>query len=103
MPIPLASFFAAPIFFKIIGWIITYTAVRIFVSLGFFLITFTGLNLVWEGFENRIAIALSAVPASVYDLLALGGFIDAINIMLAAVSSVLLVKTTLGYRKAVFK
>jgi hypothetical protein len=76
MPLPLLA--------PLLGAVMTAAIVRAVISMGFGVIVFTGFWLMKDEMEVIIDAQLGAMPASLYQILALGGVVDAIGIWLGA-------------------
>lgn len=63
-------------------------AKRVLIALGLGLITFGGLSALQGQVASAISGAWSGVPAGAYQILALSGCVDAVNVWLAALATV---------------
>lgn len=72
------------------GWgafflaIATPVVVRVLISLGFGLVTLTGLSVVEGQITSAVGTAWGGIPADTYQVLALGGWVDALAYWLSA-------------------
>jgi hypothetical protein len=60
---------------------------RILAALGFGIITYVGFQVVKDQVQDAITAALTGMPLAVYQILALGGFVDSIGIWLGALTA----------------
>jgi hypothetical protein len=60
---------------------------RILAALGFGIITYVGFQAVKDQVQDAITSALTGMPLAVYQILALGGFVDSIGIWLGALTA----------------
>lgn len=59
-------------------------AKRILIALGFSVVTYTGFQSIKSAVGSAITSYLGEIPSSIYQVLALAGFVDAIGIWLGA-------------------
>lgn len=61
---------------------------RVVVSLGLGVITYTGFAYMKSQIDAAVDSALTGIPADVYQIIALGGFVDALGVWLGALTTV---------------
>ena len=96
MPGPLVGFFAGSLFGRFLQIVLMATIGRIILAFGISVVTFTGVNIAVNVLKSGIQNAIASAPADAITLLQMGGFINAINMMLAAVTAVVTIKTVTG-------
>lgn len=62
-------------------------ATQIFVSLGFGVITYLGLDMIKEQIESYLYGAIGQIPSDILMLVNIAGFADAVNIVMGAITS----------------
>lgn len=77
---PLAAFLLA---------IVGSLAKRVLVALGFGFISFVGFQVIKDQLGALISSSLGSMPSAVYQILALGGVVDALGIWLGAITTVI--------------
>ena len=76
------------------GWGAFFAAIagpiarRVLASLGFGLVTLVGLQVVQSQIDSAVGSAWTGIPADTYQVLALGGWVDALAYWLAAFATV---------------
>jgi len=99
----IAGLFTSAVFARIVSWIITYTIMRIIVSMGFAVIVFAGTQLLWDEFRAQVESLLGALPVAMIDLLELSGMMFGINLMLSTIGAIVTIKGLTGWKKGVFR
>lgn len=72
----------------LLAWVLTlFTNIpgRVLAALGFGFLTFTGYSAIVDQLVSASISSVSSIPGSVYNILALTGFVDAFGIILGAI------------------
>ncbi|SMB27276.1 protein of unknown function [Sterolibacterium denitrificans] len=80
--------------YGISGWVLKGA-----MALGFGVVTYTGWDFVKDQLETAVSSSLGSMNATVYQLMALAGFVDAIGVWLAAFTAAV---TLLSFKKLAF-
>lgn len=96
MPLPLAGFLVGTAFGRFLQVVLLATVGKILLGIGLAVVTFTGVTIAINGLKVAFTSMLSSAPADLITILQIGGFINATNMMIAAMVAVTTIKTVTG-------
>lgn len=103
MALPLISFFTGGLFAKVIAFVLASTVLRIVTAMGFAVVTYTGIDLLFGQIETAINNQLGALPADMYSMIDLFGFVFVIQMMLSTFTAIITIKALQSLKRGVFK
>jgi len=101
MAIPLAGFLVSTAFGRFLQFALLATVGKILVGIGITVVTFTGVTIAINGLKSEFDALLGQLGGDTLTLMQMGGFINAINMMFAAMVAVATIKTITGAIKKV--
>lgn len=96
MPTPLAGFLVGTAFGRFLQVVLLATVGKVLLGIGLAVVTFTGVTIAINGLKVAFTAMLSSAPADLITILQIGGFINATNMMIAAMVAVTTIKTVTG-------
>ncbi len=103
MPLPLIAFFTGGLFARVIAFVLASVVVRIVAAVGFAVVTYIGIDLIFGQIEAQVNTNLGALPADMYAVLDIFGFIFSIQMILSAFTAIITIKSLQSFKRGVFK
>lgn len=103
MPLPLTTFFTGGLFAKVLAFVMASVVLRVVVATGFAVVTYTGIDLLFGQVEMQINSYLGTLPADMYAMLDLFGFVFTIQMMLSTFTAIIAIKALQSFKRGVFK
>jgi hypothetical protein len=103
MALPLIGFFTGGLFAKVIAFVLASTVLRVVTAVGFAVVTYTGIDLLFDQIETEINSHVAALPSDMYQVLDIFGFIFTIQMMLSTFTAIIAIKSLQSLKRGVFK
>lgn len=103
MPLPLITFFTGGLFAKLLAFVLGSFVVRLFTAVGFAVVTYTGIDLLFGQLETLINTRLSGLPSDMLQMFGLFGFTFVIQAMLSAFTAIIAIKGLQSLKRGILR
>jgi len=103
MVLPLIDFFTGGLFAKVVTFVLASYTVRLVSAVGFAVITYTGIDLLYGQLENAINTELGGLPSDMLSMFNLFGFTFVIQAILSAFTAIIAIKGLQSLKRGVLK
>jgi len=101
MALPLVGFLVGGVFGRFLTVVFGALIGKIIIAMGITIVTFTGITIAINGLKSAFDSTINGAPADMIAILQMGGFINSLNMMLAAMVAVSTVRTVSGTLKQI--
>lgn len=103
MALPLIGFFTGGLFAKVLALVLASAAVRIFAAVGFAVVTYVGVDLLFGQIETAINLKISGLSADMFAMLNIFGLVFFMQSVLAAFTAIVAIKGLQSIKRGIFK
>lgn len=101
MPLPLAGFLVGTAFGRFLQVVIMATVGKVLIGLGISIVTFTGITIGINALKTAYLSTLTGITGTALTFMQMGGFLNAVNMMIASMVAVTAIKTVTGTIKQI--
>lgn len=99
----LIAFLTGGLFARVLAFVAASVVVRIALAVGFTVVTYTGIDLLFGQVETQINSSLGSLSSAMFAMLSIYGFIFTIQMMLSAFTAIIAIKGLQSLKRGVFK